>query len=80
MSWAVKPGDRVEQFDLICEVQSDKASVDVSFTAPAAIFQCVHSTPLKITSRFEGLIEKLHYEVGDMAKVGTVGFSQLAKQ
>ncbi|KAJ5892779.1 hypothetical protein N7504_009470 [Penicillium tannophilum] len=52
MSWAVKPGDRVEQFDLICEVQSDKASVE-------------------ITSRFEGVIEKLHYEVGDLAKVGS---------
>ncbi|KAJ5633489.1 hypothetical protein N7490_009828 [Penicillium lividum] len=52
MSWAVKPGDKVDQFDLICEVQSDKASVE-------------------ITSRFEGTIEKLHYEVGDLAKVGT---------
>ncbi|KAJ5810317.1 uncharacterized protein N7503_002535 [Penicillium pulvis] len=52
MSWAVKPGDRVEQFDLICEVQSDKAAVE-------------------ITSRFEGIIEKIHYEVGDLAKVGS---------
>lgn len=31
MSWSVKPGDRVEQFDNICEVQSDKASVEVGF-------------------------------------------------
>lgn len=31
MSWSVKPGDRVEQFDNICEVQSDKASVEVHF-------------------------------------------------
>ncbi|KAL5317076.1 hypothetical protein ACEPPN_016130 [Leptodophora sp. 'Broadleaf-Isolate-01'] len=29
MKWSVKPGDRIEQFDDICEVQSDKASVDV---------------------------------------------------
>lgn len=29
MSWSVKPGDRVQQFDNICEVQSDKASVEV---------------------------------------------------
>ncbi|OBT81453.1 hypothetical protein VE02_09877, partial [Pseudogymnoascus sp. 03VT05] len=51
MSWNVKPGDRVEQFDLICEVQSDKASVE-------------------ITSRFDGTIKALHYEVDDMAVVG----------
>lgn len=35
----------------MCEVQSDKASVE-------------------ITSRFGGVIKKLHYEAGDMAKVG----------
>lgn len=29
ISWAVKPGDKVEQFEPICEVQSDKASVEV---------------------------------------------------
>ena len=29
LSWSVKPGDRVRQFDKICEVQSDKASVEV---------------------------------------------------
>ena len=28
-SWAVNPGHRVEQFDKICEVQLDKASVEV---------------------------------------------------
>ncbi|KAH7141941.1 2-oxoacid dehydrogenases acyltransferase-domain-containing protein [Dactylonectria macrodidyma] len=52
ISWAVKPGDKVDQFDPICEVQSDKASVE-------------------ITSRFEGTIEKLHYQEGDVAKVGS---------
>lgn len=29
ISWSVSPGDKVQQFDSICEVQSDKASVEV---------------------------------------------------
>ncbi|KAL5320107.1 hypothetical protein ACEPPN_013169 [Leptodophora sp. 'Broadleaf-Isolate-01'] len=51
MSWSVKPGDRVQQFEQVCEVQSDKASVE-------------------ITSRYDGIIKKLHYDVDDMAIVG----------
>ncbi|KAI9713875.1 MAG: hypothetical protein M1820_000605 [Bogoriella megaspora] len=51
IQWFVKPGARVEQFDPICEVQSDKASVE-------------------ITSRFDGIIKKLHYEADDTAVVG----------
>ncbi|KAI9838227.1 MAG: hypothetical protein M1838_004646 [Thelocarpon superellum] len=51
IQWFVEPGARVEQFDKLCEVQSDKASVE-------------------ITSRFDGVIKRLHYEAGDMAIVG----------
>ncbi|RPB14936.1 hypothetical protein P167DRAFT_552208 [Morchella conica CCBAS932] len=51
IQWFVEAGARVEQFDKLCEVQSDKASVE-------------------ITSRFDGVIKKLHYEAGDMAIVG----------
>ncbi|XP_012527068.2 lipoamide acyltransferase component of branched-chain alpha-keto acid dehydrogenase complex, mitochondrial [Monomorium pharaonis] len=50
--WFVKPGDRVAEFDEICEVASDKASVT-------------------ITSRYAGLIKTLHYNVDDVALVGT---------
>jgi 2-oxoisovalerate dehydrogenase E2 component (dihydrolipoyl transacylase) len=48
----VNPGDRIEQFTKIAEVQSDKAAVE-------------------ITSRYDGVVKKLHYKVGDMAKVGS---------
>jgi len=41
----------VAQFDSICEVQSDKASVT-------------------ITSRYDGIIRKLYYNVDDTALVG----------
>ena len=47
----VNEGDTVAQFDSICEVQSDKASVT-------------------ITSRYDGIIKKLYYEVDDTALVG----------
>src|ERR1700759_1968060 len=30
IQWFVQPGARVEQFDKICEVQSDKASVEIT--------------------------------------------------
>lgn len=49
--WYVSVGQKVNQFDSICEVQSDKASVT-------------------ITSKFDGVIKKLYYEVDAMAKVG----------
>eukprot|EP00027_Filamoeba_sp_ATCC50430_P006869 CAMPEP_0168564316 /NCGR_PEP_ID=MMETSP0413-20121227/13177_1 /TAXON_ID=136452 /ORGANISM="Filamoeba nolandi, Strain NC-AS-23-1" /LENGTH=506 /DNA_ID=CAMNT_0008595973 /DNA_START=43 /DNA_END=1560 /DNA_ORIENTATION=- len=52
LKWHVKEGDKIRQFDLLCEVQSDKATVE-------------------ITSRYDGVIKKLHYKKGDMAKVGS---------
>jgi len=51
IQWFVEPGARVEEFQPLCEVQSDKASVE-------------------ITSRFAGVVKKLYYEAGEMAKVG----------
>ncbi|KAL1836863.1 hypothetical protein VTJ49DRAFT_4543 [Mycothermus thermophilus] len=51
IQWFVEPGARVEEFSPLCEVQSDKASVE-------------------ITSRFAGVVKKLYYEAGEMAKVG----------
>ncbi|KAI2629744.1 2-oxoacid dehydrogenases acyltransferase-domain-containing protein [Hypoxylon sp. NC1633] len=51
IQWFVRPGARVEEFSPLCEVQSDKASVE-------------------ITSRFTGVVKKLYYEAGELAKVG----------
>ncbi|KAI1281041.1 2-oxoacid dehydrogenase acyltransferase [Xylaria sp. FL0933] len=51
IQWFVEPEARVEEFSPLCEVQSDKASVE-------------------ITSRFAGVVKKLYYEAGEMAKVG----------
>ena len=49
--WYVTVGQVVSQFDSICEVQSDKASVT-------------------ITSKFDGVVRRLHHDIDDVARVG----------
>ena len=46
----VQEGSHVEEFEKICEVQSDKAAVE-------------------ITSRYPGVIKKLHHSTGDLVQV-----------
>lgn len=49
--WFINVGDKVSQFDQLCEVQSDKASVT-------------------ITSRYDGIIKKIHFQVDEIAQTG----------
>jgi 2-oxoisovalerate dehydrogenase E2 component (dihydrolipoyl transacylase) len=52
MQWFVSEGDKIVQFDNVCEVQSDKATVEIS-------------------SRYDGVITKIHHKVGEMVQVGS---------
>ena len=73
IQWFVEPEARVEEFDKLCEVQSDKASVEVR-PAPHPLRLDTPKTGLtvtaQITSRYEGVVKTLHYQAGDMAIVG----------
>ena len=71
IQWFVQPEARVEQFDKICEVQSDKAITEVFVTLNIPSYN-IWFDQMKITSRFDGVIKKLHYEAEDVAQVGKV--------
>lgn len=47
----MQEGDAVAEFDKLCEVQSDKATIE-------------------ITSRYKGMVVRLHHAKGDIVKVG----------
>ena len=76
----VKPGDHVNQFDSICEVQSDKVRLHNIYNHLwwfSLKLSKIKSNPLHhlqasvtITSRFDGTIRKLYYDVDDIARVG----------
>lgn len=51
LRWYVRENDRISQFDKLCEVQSDKSTVD-------------------ITSRYDGIVRKLHHPVNSIFHVG----------
>lgn len=51
IQWFVEEGATVEEWAPLCEVQSDKASVE-------------------ITSKFSGVIKKLHYDRDAVVQVG----------
>ena len=53
MKWYVTAGDSIKAFDRLAEVQSDKATVE-------------------ITSRYDGVVERVCHAEGDIVKVGAV--------
>src|SRR5699024_11209527 len=53
VSWAVQPGDKVKEDDVLAEIQSDK-------------------TVVALPSPVAGVIKTLHFDEGDVPKVGDV--------
>lgn len=58
VKWSVAEGDRVEEDQVVVEVMTDKAVVE-------------------IPAKFAGVISKLHYQQGDIAKVHSPLYDQL---
>ena len=42
LQWFVQPGDVVQQFDKICEVQSDKATVEITSRYDGTVVHLPH--------------------------------------
>ncbi|KAI6170108.1 hypothetical protein M3Y98_01205200 [Aphelenchoides besseyi] len=60
--WHIKVGDKVNEFDNVCEVQSDKAAVTITSRYEGVIKK------LQVTVQFPSTT---YYKVDDVARVGT---------
>lgn len=56
LNWFVKPGDTVRAFDKICEVQSDKATVEIT-SRYGGVIKSVHGTEGSIMKVGEALVD-----------------------
>lgn len=73
--WFVKVGDKVEQFDNLLQVESDKVrgAVHLSLRSqPPNTAVCSRpQATVEISSRYDGIIRAIHYAEGDMAPTGS---------